>query len=83
MTQNDRTMRVLLITIVALLAANLLVNMNNSSGPRSAYADGIPDTGAQLQAIVDSVKDVGKKVDTINATLESGDITVKIKEDKK
>jgi hypothetical protein len=83
MTQNDRTIRVLLITIVALLAANLLVNMNNGSGPRAAYADGIPDTGAQLQAIVDSVKDVGKKVDAINATLESGDITVKVKEDKK
>jgi hypothetical protein len=82
MTRNDRTIRVLLITIVALLAGNLLVNMNNSA-PRVAYADGIPDTGAQLQAIVDAVHDVSKKVDNINATLESGDVTVKIKDDKK
>jgi hypothetical protein len=82
MTRNDRTIRVLLITIVALLAGNLLVNMNNSS-PRVAYGDGIPDTGAQLQAIVDAVRDVSKKVDGINATLQSGDVTVKIKDEKK
>jgi hypothetical protein len=82
MTRNDRTIRVLLITIVALLAGNLLVNINNSA-PRVAYGDGIPDTGAQLQAIVDAVHDVSKKVDNINATLESGDITVKVKDDKK
>jgi hypothetical protein len=83
MTRNDRTIRVLLITIVALLAANLLVNMNNSSGPRAAYADGIPDTGAQLQAVVDATKDISKKVDTLTAYLQSGDMTVKVKDDKK
>ncbi|MGN6371108.1 MAG: hypothetical protein ACTHN5_22870 [Phycisphaerae bacterium] len=82
MTRNDRTIRVLLITIVALLAGNLLVTMNNSA-PRMAYAQGIPDTGAQLQGILDAVRDIGKKVDAVNATLQSGDITVKVKEEKK
>jgi hypothetical protein len=82
MTRNDRTIRVLLITIVALLAGNLLVNMNNSA-PRAAYAQGIPDTGAQLQGILEAVRDVSKKVDTINSTLTSGDMTVKIKDEKK
>jgi hypothetical protein len=83
MTRNDRTIRVLLVTIVALLAANLLVNMNNSSGPRMAYADGIPDTGAQLQAVVESVTEVGKKVDKLTTFLQSGDMSVKVQDKSK
>jgi hypothetical protein len=79
MTVNDRSLRVLLTAIVVLLGANLLVNMNNSSGPRSAYAAGIPDSGAQLQAVVDSISDLNKKVDKLDSFLESGSLVVTVK----
>lgn len=82
MKTNDRSIRVLLSIIACLLGANLLVNMNNSSGPRTAYAAGIPDQGAQLQAVVDSVNEVGKKVDKIDAFLESGALSVKVQASK-
>ncbi len=86
MARNDRSIRALLTVIAVLLGANLLVNMNNSSGPRAAYAapgaGGIPDTGAQFQAIVDSVNDVSKKVEKIDSFLESGNLSVKVQEKK-
>ncbi len=82
MTRNDRSIRVLLTAIVALFGANLLVNMNNSAGPRTAFAAGIPDQGAQLQAITDAVNEVGKKVDKIDTFMESGNLSVKVQQPK-
>lgn len=82
MTQNDRTLRVLLTAIVVLLSANLLVNLNSTSGPRAAYAAGIPDSGAQLQAVVDAAQDLNKKVEKLTSFLESGNLSVKVQEEK-
>jgi len=80
MTRNDRAIRVLLTLIVLLLGANLIVNMNNSAGPRTAYAEGIPDSGAQLQKLIDAVNDLNKKVDRIDTVLESGTLNVKVQD---
>ncbi len=79
MTNGDRSLRVLLTAIVVLLGANLLVNMNNSPGPRSAYGAGIPDSGAQLQAVVDAINDLNKKVDKLDAFVEGGNMMVTVK----
>ena len=79
MMSNDRSLRVLLTAIVVLLGANLMVNMNNNSGPRSAYAAGIPDSGAQLQAVVDAINDLNKKVDKLDAFVEGGSMVVTVK----
>lgn len=82
MTQNDRSLRVLLVAIVVLLAGNLVVNMNNGGSPRAAYGAGIPDSGAQLQSIVDATQDLGRKVDHLTTFLESGKMQVVVQGDK-
>jgi hypothetical protein len=82
MSRNDRSTRVLLGVISILLGANLLVQMNQSAGIRSAVAAGIPDSGAQLQAVVDQVTEVGKKMDKLQSFLESGKMTVVVPDPK-
>ena len=78
--KNDHAVRVLLTVIAALLAANLLVKMAPAVSP--AYGAGIPDSGAQMQAAVDQLKDLNKKVDDLHAFLESGSLTVKMADPK-
>ena len=80
MKLGDRTVKVLLTVITVLLGLNLLVQLHPA--PRVAMAAGIPDTGAQLQAIVDELQTLNKKVDKIDAVLESGNLTVKVKDAK-
>jgi hypothetical protein len=78
--KSDRSTRLLLGVIACLLAGNLLVQV---SGPmRSAMAAGIPDSGAQMQTIVDEVKELTKKVDGLTTFLQSGGLTVKVKDPK-
>ena len=78
MARNDRFVRVMLGIIALLLGLNLVVAMNG--GPRSLMAAGIPDSGAQLQAVVDHLVEVEKKVDKLQVYLESGALSVKVKE---
>jgi hypothetical protein len=80
MNRNDRTVRFLLGLIAALLAVNLLVQMNQSAAPRMALGAGIPDSGAQMQAVVDQVTELNKKVDRLDSFLESGKLTVNVAE---
>jgi hypothetical protein len=80
MKLTDRSVKALLSTIAVLLAANLFLQLLPS--PRPALAAGVPDTGAQLQAVVDAVQDLNKKLDKTNSILESGTLTVKIKDAK-
>jgi hypothetical protein len=82
MNGSDRSIRVLLVVIVFLLGANLLVNMNGHGGSPKAYGDGIPDTGAQIQAVVDQVTELNKKVDKVDAFLEGGHLTVTVQDSK-
>ena len=82
MRTSDRSIRVLLTVIVVLLGGNLLVNMNSHGGSPKAYGEGIPDTGAQIQSLVDQVTELNKKVDKLDGFLESGHMTVKVQEDK-
>lgn len=81
MPRNDPSRRFLLWAIAILLAANLLVQMNNSAGTR-AVAAGIPDSGAQFQAMADQLSDLNKKVDKLDNFLESGSLAVNVKDPK-
>ena len=80
MTGNDRSIRVLLGIIAVLLGLNLLAQISAQTSPRTAMAAGIPDSGAQFQAMVDHLSDLSKKVDKLQAYLESGALSVKVKE---
>ncbi len=82
MNGNDRSVPFLLGAIAVLLAANLLVNMNQAGGSRVAMAAGIPDSGAQLEAVVEQISDLNKKVDKLDGFLESGALEVKVKDPK-
>lgn len=79
MSRPDRSLRVILSAIVVLLAANLLVSMQVAS-PRVAMAGGIPDSGAQMQAVIDQLAELNKKVDKLHNYMESGKLTVKVAE---
>ena len=82
MASPDRSIRMLLAVIAVLLTANLLVQMNAT--PRlqaaSAPAGGIPDSGAQFQAMVDGIKELNSKVDRVQTFMESGKLSVKVTE---
>ena len=81
---------VLLVIIALLLGANLVIRfagdtpVTHAMGPVSAV-NGIPDSGAQFQAVVDEVKATNKRLDTLQAFLESGGlkVTAKLEKDDK
>ena len=77
-TKSDWTLKTLLLVGIGLLAANLFV-MTGLSTPRPAQAAGIPDSGAQMQAIVDEIKATNTRLDAIQKFLESGNLTVNTK----
>ncbi len=78
---NNKTHRFLLVVIACLLAANLLVDIRAGSA-QTAVAAGIPDSGAQLQAVVDQLVDLNKRIDKMEGYLESGKMTVNVKDPK-
>ena len=78
MTRDTRSLRVLLGAVALLLGANLLVSLGHST--RTAVAAGIPDSGAQMQAMIDQLSDLNKKVDKLQSFMESGKLTVKTAE---
>ncbi len=73
---RESSVKLLLAAVVVLLAANLVLQASLGTA-RSARAAGLPDTGAQFQAIVDEIRTTNKHLDTIEALLNSGNITVK------
>lgn len=79
---HERSVRVLLGVIALLLGVNLLVQIVHETRPNTATAAGIPDSGAQFQAMVDSLHDISGKVDKLDDFLESGKMTVTIKDNK-
>ena len=80
MLRDDRSVRVLLGVIAILLGLNLLVQVSGLTGPRVAVAAGIPDSGAQLQAIITNTAEIGKKLDKLQTYLEGGGLAIKVTE---
>ncbi len=89
MTQilRQQSSKILLVVIAVLLAANLAVQfLGNTTVSRAkdpvTAANGIPDSGAQFQGVVDELRNTNKKLDTLQAFLESGSLSVKAKLEK-
>ena len=76
MTRDSRSLRMLVGAVAVLLGANLLVSLSQST--RTAVAGGIPDSGAQMQAVIDQLSELNKKVDKLQSFMESGKLTVKM-----
>ena len=76
MNRDNRSLRILIGAVAVLLGANLLVSISQST--RTAVAAGIPDSGAQMQAMIDQLSDLNKKVDKLQSFMESGKLTVKM-----
>jgi hypothetical protein len=79
---TEKGTRWMLGVVAALLAANLAVNAINST-TRPAVAAGLPDSGAQLQQVVDEITKLNKNVEKLDAFLESGKMTVKVDKPEK
>lgn len=75
---QDPIIKVFLSLVVVLLGLQLLVS-SNSLAPRPVQAAGVPDTGSQFQVMIDELKDVNKRLDTLQRYMESGALTVKVK----
>ena len=69
--------RLTLIAIALLLAANLAMNAGTPV-QRPAYGAGVPDTGAQFQAMVDELRALNAKTESIQKLLDSGNLQVKV-----
>lgn len=78
MFRQDRTVRILLAAIAALLAANLMAQVHQDRTARAA--GGIPDQGAQLQAQIDQLNSLNAKLDKLQGFLESGKLKVEVNE---
>jgi hypothetical protein len=79
MSRPDRSLRVILSIVALLLGANLLFALQSSTRVAAA-AGGIPDSGAQMQAVIDQLAEMNKKVDKLQSFMESGKLTVKVAE---
>lgn len=81
MKSANKSTKLLLGIVAALLAANLWVNFGGS--PRQAQAAGLPDSGAQLERVIDEVSKLNKSVEKLQGYLESGKLTVKVDKPEK
>lgn len=68
-------------TIACLLAANLLVSLQ--AHERRAVAAPLPDSGAQLERVVEELVKLNKSSAKIEALLESGKLVVKVEKAEK
>jgi hypothetical protein len=80
--KTDWSTKALLLLVCGLLAANLAI-LSGITTPRVAKADGLPDSGAQLQSIIEGIKGTNQRLDTLEKYLESGAMTVITKTDDK
>ena len=79
---TEKSTRVMLGIVAGLLAANLVVSVTGGTS-RPAVAAGLPDSGAQLQQVVDSLDKLNKSVEKLDSYLESGKLTVKLDKPEK
>ncbi len=80
MSRTDTTTKLLLSVIALLLAAHLLV-LANPLTPRVAW--GLADSGAQFDNMINELQGVNKRLDKLQAYLESGNLGVKVKSSDK
>jgi len=80
---QQSSLRLLLSIVALLLGANLFMQMHGSTTARAvtptSAVTGIPDSGAQFQAMVDELRGVNRRLDTLETFLEGGNLKVKAK----
>lgn len=76
-SKPDRAVKCLLAVVSVLLIANLW--MMSGGTPRVARAAGIPDSGAQMQSMIEELKGVNTRLDALQKLIDSGNVTVKVK----
>lgn len=79
---TDKGTRVLLGVVAGLLALNVVASVGGGS-QRTAVAAGLPDSGAQLERLIDEVAKLNKTVEKLQGYLESGKMTVKVDKPEK
>ena len=62
--------------LVLAAAAIAPLYLRNSTAATQSQGAGVPDTGAQLQALVDELKITNQKLDALQKTLDSGKLQV-------
>jgi hypothetical protein len=73
----------LLVAVIVLQTLILVSQWTGSSPVTPAYGQ-IPDAGGQRQQIIDELKTLNGKMDSLTNTIKSGEVQVRVpKEDKK
>lgn len=78
-TTQDQLKTMLLAMVAVLLAVDIASRITPRAVMAANTGGGIPDSGAQLQAVVDSVKSIEGKIDNLQSLLESGKVVVQTK----
>ena len=74
-----RYLNAVLTVLCGLLALNLYTGWASSDGfTTEAHAQGIPDEGAQRAQMIDQLKLLNGKIDSLNATIQSGKVKVTV-----
>lgn len=73
MKSANKGVQVMLGVVAGLLALNLASTWLST---KTAQAAGLPDSGAQLQQLIDETSKLNKNVEKISALLESGKLKV-------
>ncbi len=73
-----------MLTVLAVLLALNVWTAWSAAPPlaESAWAQGIPDAGAQRQQIIDELKKLNKTTDKVKDLLTSGDVIVQVREEQ-
>jgi hypothetical protein len=74
---KNRGVQIMLGVVAGLLALNLASSWFESS-PRIAQAAGLPDSGAQLERLIDETSKLNKTSEKILALLDSGKLKVQV-----
>lgn len=72
-----------LLVAVLFLQGLLLVGQWTGSGPLSTAHAQIPDAGSQQQQIIEQLKSIDAKMDTLTAVLKSGEVKVTLPKPEK
>lgn len=74
-----RYLNAVLTVLCVLLALNLYTGWASGDGfTTPAHAQGIPDEGAQRAQMIDQLKLLNGKIDSLNATIRSGKVKVTV-----
>ena len=72
-----------LVAIIVLQGLMLLGQWTGQAGTAHARPENLPDPGARQIQMIEELKSVNAKLDRLINVVQSGDVQVRVKEDKK